>query len=943
MPESSMTLDAFLTWFQLGDGSYDKDAFGFFEFPASEGGRGIVALKDLPDGHTLFTIPRSLTLSTRTSPLPSKFGMESWKNKKMDEGWTGLILCMMWETANGPSSKWSEYLAILPSRFDTPMFWNDEELSELKGTSVVEKLGRAEAEQSYREKLLPVLQSRPDLFPPEQIHSYYSLEIYHLMGSRILSRSFNVERWDSGEEEEESPSAPTNNHPDGMDVDSPDAPEEGDEDIDASHSDAEEEDDEVDDSSDTAMVPMADMLNARYGSENAKLFYEENQLKMVTTKPIKSGEQIWNTYGDLPNSELLRRYGHVDLLPLPQGGTGNPGDVVEVRADIIVSVTVQHHPSLSSDSMKARIEWWLEEGGDDVFVLESDLELPEPLISLVRLLLLDLHDWETAREKGKPPKPKADTQVLNIVHDVLEKRLDAYPRKLEENEVMLSGEKSLHKRNAIIVSIGEQRILHDILAQVDILRAKGDVDDMAPDESHRLSLANDTQDLLSFNPFADQGEQNIQVAAPVARLNQLELDNTGVERGWGEHGTGGRVSTFRRHTRSRTEIYTNSDWNSGHVHPLRSAGVRAGPNDAGVTRPHLSRMLDVGPLVDAPPLESEGLAIPVTEEKDVVVHDIKPGDSLAGVSLKYGITMADLRRANHLWASDSIHMRTALYIPVDRASRLNKLAREGNLISISPAEEISNPMDMSSDTLDEGQDSQFIRRPSDTETIRRVPVSQLSFFPPSTVSKSTAQNLSVPQVQQRAQVTSTKASYHIRYTSSPSNSLTSLLTSLPIAASTRDTIISRLSFDSTSSSYSDREREDDWSDGLELDDVKHARPSSILVDDSLQDETPYSDATVTPKASHRKPRVGEHTPVSHPPSPTRHSQTHSRHLSSSPHSYIPPHPQIRTVQLEPSPAMHLPNIKGGLSSNKGKGKAQPNLLDNDFELENSSSTSSSIT
>lgn len=58
----------------------------------------------------LFAIPRGLTLSTRTSSLQSRFGAEQWKAMKMDEGWVGLILCMMWEAAIGSSSKWSTYL-----------------------------------------------------------------------------------------------------------------------------------------------------------------------------------------------------------------------------------------------------------------------------------------------------------------------------------------------------------------------------------------------------------------------------------------------------------------------------------------------------------------------------------------------------------------------------------------------------------------------------------------------------------------------------------------------------------------------------------------------------------------------------------------------------------------------------------------------------------------
>jgi SET domain-containing protein 6 len=87
-------------------------------------------------------------------------GPQRWKNYGLDKGWVGLILCMMWEEAQGASSKWSQYMctstlqalhaiwkmvtdmmvgevADLPMTFDTPMFWSASELEELKGTSVV--------------------------------------------------------------------------------------------------------------------------------------------------------------------------------------------------------------------------------------------------------------------------------------------------------------------------------------------------------------------------------------------------------------------------------------------------------------------------------------------------------------------------------------------------------------------------------------------------------------------------------------------------------------------------------------------------------------------------------------------------------------------------------------------------------------------------------------
>ena len=84
----------------------------------------------------------------------------------------------------------------------------------------------------------------------------------------------------------------------------------------------------------------------------------------------------WNTYGDLPNSELLRCFGHVDYLPMTLPNTspkvfGNPGDVVEIRADVVVRCAVgaslrsQNSIGDAVDGMVERIDWWLEEGGDE--------------------------------------------------------------------------------------------------------------------------------------------------------------------------------------------------------------------------------------------------------------------------------------------------------------------------------------------------------------------------------------------------------------------------------------------------------------------------------------------------------------------------------------------------------------------------------------------------
>ena len=105
---------------------------------------------------------------------------------------------------------------------------------------------------------------------------------------------------------------------------------------------------------------------------------------MVTTKAIAEGEQIvgfcfvfisyflwihfctqWNTYGDPPNSHLLRCYGHVDLIPLPGGIQGNPADIVELRADLLVQSVSQLYAADADRSPTERVDWWLEEGGEE--------------------------------------------------------------------------------------------------------------------------------------------------------------------------------------------------------------------------------------------------------------------------------------------------------------------------------------------------------------------------------------------------------------------------------------------------------------------------------------------------------------------------------------------------------------------------------------------------
>jgi len=65
------------------------------------------------------------------------------------------------------------------------------------------------------------------------------------------------------------------------------------------------------------MVPVADILNHVSRKNNARLFYSSQSLKMCALKTIEAGEEIFNTYGELDNVQLLQKHSFVEPEPTP--------------------------------------------------------------------------------------------------------------------------------------------------------------------------------------------------------------------------------------------------------------------------------------------------------------------------------------------------------------------------------------------------------------------------------------------------------------------------------------------------------------------------------------------------------------------------------------------------------------------------------------------------
>ncbi|ORX40881.1 hypothetical protein BD324DRAFT_612434 [Kockovaella imperatae] len=460
--------------FRSAGGWIDTDKMGLKPFPSM--GYGAVALQDLPEQTRLFSIPDKMILSGYAGGLEEVLTAEELES--LGHGWARLILVMMREESKGESSSWAWYFRNLPKQFETPMFWSANDLEELKGTDIESRIGRDEAEQDYHDKIMPILRAHPDVFPPSSPH--FTVEAYHLQGSRILSRSFTISHLRAvraaggvlG-------SGPGDSGARGAD----------DEDSESEPEEWEEEDWDV-----PAMMPMADMLNAAYQRDNARLYDSEETMRegdaaqvnhdMITERKVKLGDQIFNTYDSPPNSELLRKYGHVDVFALESDALdrlepgevgdwpyGNPGDEVEISAKLVVKAANAIREqcgerALSDEDAEERGIAWVKDGQEDCFNV-SGADTDPGLIFFSRILLYDA-EWEKFDQRGKLPKQSIDGSVARVIEGACQLRLEAYPRTLEIELARLTNSVdtlSTNHRRAAIVRIGEMRLLRILSRQ----------------------------------------------------------------------------------------------------------------------------------------------------------------------------------------------------------------------------------------------------------------------------------------------------------------------------------------------------------------------------------------------------------------------------------------------------------------------------------------------
>ncbi|EKJ72719.1 hypothetical protein FPSE_07119 [Fusarium pseudograminearum CS3096] len=431
--------EKFLQWFKSLPGSTFSDDIKIVDLRDRNAGRGIIALRDIPAETTLFTIPRKGSINIETSELPQKIP-DVFDLDKPDEddvpgldSWSSLILIMIYEYLRGDSSQWKSYFDVLPSSFDTPMFWSENELDQLQASHMRHKIGKADAENMFKKTLVPIIRSNPSIFNAENRSDSELVEIAHRMGSTIMAYAFDLE---NDEEEEE---------------------------------ETEEWVEDRDGKSMMGMVPMADILNAD-AEFNAHVNHEEESLTVTSLRPIKAGEEILNYYGPHPNSELLRRYGYVTEKH-------SRYDVVEIPWDIVESVLTNF--GISSKILKQiRGEFEGEEEFEDTFVLERDTGeinsdgtfaepakfegMPEDLQEQLKSFLKGI---KKVQSDTIPDKRKRDEIHQAVLVKTLEALAARYPTSISEDQTLLNGQNlDQRARMATVVRLGEKKLLQEAIA-----------------------------------------------------------------------------------------------------------------------------------------------------------------------------------------------------------------------------------------------------------------------------------------------------------------------------------------------------------------------------------------------------------------------------------------------------------------------------------------------
>ncbi|CAO3664498.1 unnamed protein product [Umbelopsis ramanniana] len=311
-------LNTFLAWLKANGANLEGLSFG----ADKSGMNGVILTKDFESDQAYATIPFKLMI---TEPLVRQRYPQL--NHLSSRAVMSLFLSSEWQ--KGAESFWMPYLSAIPNRIMTSMMFDEQDLQILQGTNLqLGTISRRNFLYSEYEKIVEIL--------PESERKGFTWEVCLWGYTAISSRAFPYRLIDGKAEGE-------------------------------------------------MMVPLADSFNH---DPNVKVTWsgkgtpESGALDLITREPLKSGNQLFTTYGPKSNEELLLGYGFCIK--------DNPYDYVVLKPnfsqdpDADIKQQILQDCNLVSQTDKDR---------ELVFFVTKD-NIPEDLLAVFRVLVMNSTETE---------------------------------------------------------------------------------------------------------------------------------------------------------------------------------------------------------------------------------------------------------------------------------------------------------------------------------------------------------------------------------------------------------------------------------------------------------------------------------------------------------------------------------------------------------------------
>eukprot|EP01100_Stratorugosa_tubuloviscum_P006458 TRINITY_DN2788_c2_g1_i3.p1 TRINITY_DN2788_c2_g1~~TRINITY_DN2788_c2_g1_i3.p1 ORF type:complete len:470 (+),score=192.77 TRINITY_DN2788_c2_g1_i3:59-1411(+) len=420
--EDDQPMNEFIIWLEdLGFDNHQGLRIG-----STDLGRGMVATKAFECQNDITIVPREAILGDDSKIIGDNGRVGEFLRQNITEGLELVALMILYERfVRAENSFWYPWIKILPKQLSHTVYWNEEELNEVRGCALYELthcLHRQLQKKHLEYKKLLV----PDYFPEEAL----TLENYKWAICSSWARTFLITVYDEFD--------------------------------DSKHTNV------------TAFVPFADMLN--YHAERnckAQLDASNKFFRIWAPWPISKGEQLFVEYGNKGNTELMMYYGfHLENNPFSAVRLSfciEPNDRFLDKKKQILKSQIDLEPFLTGSD---GAQWFEVQIGkvDLTYAVEEDQVKVLPFLRV--LVCDDENELDIAVKEIK--NILSLTNELNIYVALkmkCESLIASYPTTPADDLKILSTENlsNYHRFAAIKTRLEEKQILMETVSRTEIM------------------------------------------------------------------------------------------------------------------------------------------------------------------------------------------------------------------------------------------------------------------------------------------------------------------------------------------------------------------------------------------------------------------------------------------------------------------------------------------